>query len=290
MRSKSSSRSSTSASRAMASRCRTALVDPPTRHHDGDRVLERLAGDDAGARVMPSLEQPDHGLAGAARELVAARVGARCGRRLPAAPGRSPRPRTAIVLAVNMPAHEPSDGQAARSMASSSASSICAAAAGADRLEDVLDRDVATVVVAGQDRAAVEEHGWRRRAGPPPSPCRAATCRSRRRSPCRRSRSACITVSTESAMTSRLDQRRAHALVAHRDAVGDRDRVNSIGIAAGVADAELGLLGQPVERQVAGRDLVPRRRRRRPAACPSPRRSCRWPAASPGRARARSRR
>jgi hypothetical protein len=73
------------------------------------------------------------------------------------------------------------------------------------------------------------------------------------------SRSACITVSTESAMTSRRHQRGAHALVAHRDAVGHRDGVELDREAAGVAHALLGLLGEPVERQVAGGDLVPRR-------------------------------
>ena len=39
--------SATPASRAIASRCSTALVDPPVAATDGDSVLERLARDDA---------------------------------------------------------------------------------------------------------------------------------------------------------------------------------------------------------------------------------------------------
>ena len=46
--------------------------------------------------------------------------------------------------------------------------------------------------------------------------------------------------------------------MAHRDAVGDRDRHELDREAAGVAHADLGPLGQPVERHVARRDLVPR--------------------------------
>ena len=55
-------------------------------------------------------------------------------------------------------------------------------------------------------------------------------------------------------------ERAAHALVTHRDAVGDRDRHELEREAARVAHAVLGPLGQPVERHVARRDLVPRRR------------------------------
>ena len=78
------------------------------------------------------------------------------------------------------------------------------------------------------------------------------------------------------------DQRGPHPLVAHGDAVGDGDGDELEGEAAGVAHALLGPLGQPVERQVAGGDLVPARGHRRPAACPSRRRSSRRPGAWPG--------
>ena len=75
-------------------------------------------------------------------------------------------------------------------------------------------------------------------------------------------RSACITVSTESAMTSRRHERRPHPLVAHRDAVGHGDRRELDRVAAGGPHAVLRPLRQPVERHVAGRDLVPAARHR----------------------------
>ena len=60
------------------------------RHHDGDRVLERLLGHDL-ARGDALPEQVDHGLAGAVREPVAAPVDGRRGGRSRAATCRSPR-------------------------------------------------------------------------------------------------------------------------------------------------------------------------------------------------------
>ncbi len=62
-----------------------------------------------------------------------------------------------IVLAVNMPPHEPCPGQALRSTSSSSAVIDLAGAVLAHRLEDAHDREVAPVVVARLDRAAVDE-------------------------------------------------------------------------------------------------------------------------------------
>ena len=56
---KSSSSRSTSASAAMASRCSTALVEPPSAIDDRDGVLERLLGHD--------LAGPDAGLQQLAR-------------------------------------------------------------------------------------------------------------------------------------------------------------------------------------------------------------------------------
>ena len=50
--------------------------------------------------------------------------------------------------------------------------------------------------------------------------------------------------SIESATTSRRDERGAHALGAHRDAVDDRDGVELDGRAAGLADALLDVLGE----------------------------------------------
>ena len=54
-------------------------------------------------------------------------------------------------------------------------------------------------------------------------------------------------------------QREVHALVAHRDAVGDRDGAELQRVAAAGVHALLGRAGQPLQRQVAGRDLVPAR-------------------------------
>ena len=54
-------------------------------------------------------------------------------------------------------------------------------------------------------------------------------------------------------------ERVVHADVAHRDAVGHRDRAELQRVAAGGVDAVLRGVGQPVEREVARRDLVPRR-------------------------------
>ena len=51
-----------------------------------------------------------------------------------------------------------------------------------------------------------------------------------------------------------------HPLVAHRDAVGDRDRAELERVAAGRVHAVLDRLGQPLQREVAGGDLVPARR------------------------------
>jgi hypothetical protein len=52
-------------------------------------------------------------------------------------------------------------------------------------------------------------------------------------------------------------QRVVHAAVPHRDAVRDRDGAELEREAVGAADADLGLLRQPGQGQVAGRDLVP---------------------------------
>ena len=69
-----------------------------------------------------------------------------------------------------------------------------------------------------------------------------------------------MTVSTESAMTSRRHEREVHALVAHRDAVGDRDRAELQRVSPAGVHALLRALREAVEAQVAGRDLVPRAR------------------------------
>ena len=53
------------------------------------------------------------------------------------------------------------------------------------------------------------------------------------------------------------DQRVVHAPVAHRDAVGDRDGAELEGVSVGLVHTLFGGLGQPIQREVAGGDLVP---------------------------------
>ncbi len=110
----------------------------------------------------------------------------------------------AIVLAVNMPAQLPSVGQALRSMASSSSCGDRARAARTDRFEHRHDVERLAVAVARQDRAAVHEHRRHVDASATPSTCRASDLSHPAKVTNASSRSACITVSTESAMTSRL--------------------------------------------------------------------------------------
>ena len=57
-------------------------------------------------------------------------------------------------------------------------------------------------------------------------------------------------------------ERGAHPLVAHRDAVADGDRSELEREAAGLPNADLGVLGELAQRHVARGDLVPRRRDR----------------------------
>ena len=97
------------------------------RHRDGDGVLERLLREDL-AGPDAQLEEPHDRLARRRRRC---RRGARSTADGDAEPGSDMPMASAIVdivLAVNMPAQLPSVGQALRSMASSSASSIVPAA------------------------------------------------------------------------------------------------------------------------------------------------------------------
>ena len=64
----------------------------------------------------------------------------------------------AIVLAVNIPAHEPSVGQARRLDLAELVLGQRAGGARADRLEHAHDVEGLVLVVTGEDRAAVEEH------------------------------------------------------------------------------------------------------------------------------------
>ena len=147
MRLKSSRSSATPASLAIASRCSTAFVEPPSAEVTRDRVLERLLGHDLARRDA----EPQH-----VRRPPRRRAGRRPrgGRRSPAAtPCRAALMPIAsaielIVLAVNIPPHAPSPGQALRSISASSSSVIVPSGARADGLEHARDVERHAVVLA----------------------------------------------------------------------------------------------------------------------------------------------
>ena len=101
---------------------------------------------------MPGLDQCDDRTPGLVREVVAAAVDGRCAGR-PGSDMPSASATDAIVLAVNIPAHEPSVGQARFSISPSSLLDQRARRARADGLEDAHDVEGLVLVVAGQDRA-----------------------------------------------------------------------------------------------------------------------------------------
>jgi hypothetical protein len=102
--------SGTPAARAMAIRCSTALVDPPTRHDHGERVLERPRREDV-ERLEVTFEQRVHGRP--ARRHSSALPGSSAGSdELYGSVSPSASMATAIVLAVYMPPHAPAPGHA----------------------------------------------------------------------------------------------------------------------------------------------------------------------------------
>ncbi len=118
MRVKSSRVRSTSASRAIASRCSTALVEPPSAittamaFSNASRV--RICRAVMPARSMPTTASPER-CANPSRRRSTAGGAAEPGSDMPSAS-----PTAAIVLAVYMPPQAPSPGQIARSMRSTS--------------------------------------------------------------------------------------------------------------------------------------------------------------------------
>jgi hypothetical protein len=126
-------------------------------HDDGDGVLERLLGHDlAGPDV--ALQQSDHGLAGVEGTVVASAVDgggdADPGSDMPMASATD-----AMVLAVNIPAHEPAVGQALCSMSDKLGVAQGPGGVGAHRFEDAHDVEGLVTGVAGKDGAAVDEDG-----------------------------------------------------------------------------------------------------------------------------------
>ena len=112
------------------------------RHHHGDRVLERLPGQDLSRAVMPWRSMLDHGLAGAPGEAVAAAVGrrrrGRAGQRHAQRLGRAGHRVRGV--------HAAAGALAGADRALDRVDVLAAhqpAGAGADRLERVDDRDLA---------------------------------------------------------------------------------------------------------------------------------------------------
>ena len=170
---------STPASRATASRCRTRVGRAAAGRDRGDRVLQRLARDDL-ARALAARSTSITSRPASSADLGLGRVLGRDHRTAPSGEMPMTSKAIAIVLAVNWPPQAPGAGRGRRPPSScSSASVMRARGVGADRLEDVLDRDVATLEAAGRDRAAVEHQAGHVEAQPAPSRFRGSSCRSR---------------------------------------------------------------------------------------------------------------
>ena len=276
---KSSRARSTRASLAMASRWRTALVEPP-------RAMATAMAFSKASLVMiwrgrmPALEQLDHGLAGGEGRVVATAVdgrGRRAARQRHAEglghrghgvggehPGARSLGRAGVVLdEAELLVGEGVDG------------------VGPHRLEHRGDVEGPVPDPSREDGPAVEEdagqvepgrgheHAGQRLVAPGQGDHAVEPLGVHHR---------LHRVGDDLA----ADQRGPHALVAHGDAVGDGDGHELEGEPAGLPDPVLGPLGQPVER--AGCTASPRSttRPRRSGACPSRRRSSRRPAAWPG--------
>ena len=162
----------------------------------------------------------------------------------------------AMVLAVNWPPHAPAPGQAWFSISSSSCVGDLAGGVGAHGFEDILNGDVAAVVAAGQNRAAVEDDARnvepQQRHGGAGDGLVAGHQR----------HDAVEHVAARHQLDGigdhfAADQRGLHALGAHGDAVADGDGVELHGRAAGGADAFLHLDGQLAQVVVAGHGFDP---------------------------------
>ena len=254
---KSSRSSGTSASCAIASRCSTALVDPPKAittaiaFSNASRV--RICRAVMPFSIMVTTASPE------ARAIPSRRRSTAGGRAEPGSAMPSASAALAIVLAVYIPPQAPSPGQIARSIASTSSRVISPRSAGADRLEGVGDVHLPVADVPGQDRAGVDEHRSQvQPGGGHQHPGQALVAAGEQHG------------AVEAfGLHDRLhrvgddlaaDQRVVHADVAHRDAVGDRDRAELHRVAARPVHALLRRLREPLQRQVARGDLVPARR------------------------------
>jgi hypothetical protein len=231
-------------------------------HRDGDGVLERLLGEDV-AGGDAETEHVDDGLTRTVREVVAAAVGRGRRRRAGKAHPECFGDRGHGVGRVH-----PATGALARGDGALDALEVFLAhvpgLAGPDRLEGVDDRDLLLRTVAQldppwSDRTGVQEHRGEVET-------RGRHEHARQRLVATREQDGAVqALGHDDGLDAVGDdlsrhEREVHALVPHRDAVGDGDRAELERVPATGVDAFLGALCQAVEREVAGRDLVPRAR------------------------------
>ena len=255
MRVKSSIVSCTFAACAIASRCSTALVEPPSAitvvmAFSKARARQDVARPQVRARrgrpprPRPARHRPRFsGETAAWAELF--------GRLSPSASMAE-----AMVLAVYMPPHEPAPGQACDSRSASSASVIRARGVLPDGLEHGDDVDRLPLPDAGQDGAAVDEHRG------PIEPRQANDHRRHVLVAAADGHQAVEALGAGDGLERIGDdlarhQRVLHALGAHRDAVGDGDGAEDDGFAAGRGHARPTRAPQPVDVHVARRHLAP---------------------------------
>ena len=170
----------------------------------------------------------------------------------------------AMVLAVYMPPQAPSPGQMAFSMRVQVLEAHLAGGAGADGFERVDEGDflfgaVLELDPAGHDGAGVEEDGGEVQAGGGHQHA------GQRLVAAGQQHGAVDPLGLHDGLDGVGDdfaghQGEVHALVAHGDAVRDGDGAELHGEPAAGVDAFLGALGEPVQGEVAGGDLVPRAR------------------------------
>ena len=229
----------------------------PEGHDDGDGVLEGLLGHDLpGGDALA--EHVHHGLARG--DGVGVTTAVRGGRR--GAPGERHAQRLRDA-GHRVGGVHPAAGALTRAGGLLDGVQLVAGdqptGAGADGLEDVDDRQVPVVEPPGHGRPGVEEDAGQveARGGHEHAGQRLVAAGEQHRA---------VQPLREHHRLHRVgddlagDQRRTHALVAHGDAVGDRDGAELQGEAACGADAVLRPLGEPVQGEVAGGDLVPGRR------------------------------
>ncbi|WP_157576533.1 hypothetical protein [Mycobacterium sp. GA-2829] len=235
---------------------------PAERHHHRDGVLERLLGEDV-ARGHAAAQHLDDRLAGAARVVLTAGVDRQrrrtAGQRHAERLGRGGHGVGGV--------HAAAGAFAGTDRAFDDVDVLAghqSAGTRADRLEGVDDRDFLLRAVgelgdAGHDRPVVEED--RRQVEPrgghehPGDRLVAAGEQHRAVEP----------FGLHDGLDAVGDhlarhQREVHPLVTHRDAVGDGDGAELQRVTTGGVHAALDRLGEPLQRHVARRDLVPRRR------------------------------